>query len=66
MSQCFGDLMTLLSRNELMRESSKEARFTYILHVFVLMKIRDRFPSVSIDLWSLGEKTMLPKHMPCT
>jgi len=49
-----------------MRESSKEARFTYILHVFVLMKIRDRFPSVSIDLWSLGEKTMLPKHMPCT
>jgi len=48
--------MTLLSMNELMRESSKEARFTYILHVFVLMKIREHFPSVSVDSWSLREK----------
>ena len=34
-SQRFGDLMMPLSRNELMREISKEVTFIYTLHVRV-------------------------------
>ena len=35
-SQRFGDLMMPLSRNELMREISKEVRFIHYMYVFNL------------------------------